>query len=97
MQRRKPSVVVRECSGKKLIKIKFSMQWPTKANDLKVTNFKTPKRLDLFLSGVLASNPDAVTDRIARLKLFFSQDLIYAGMYSNFLTSFCYIFRNTTS
>ena len=51
--------------------IKFSMQWPPKTEDLKVTHFKIPKFLNLFLTGVLASNPEAVTDCIAYLKLSF--------------------------
>ena len=78
-----------------IIDIKLNMQWPTKTDVLKVTNFKIPKLLDSFLTGVLASNPGANTDRIARLKLSFNQDLIIRVCI--ILTFFCYIFRNTTS
>ena len=75
-----------------IIDIKFSMQWLPKTDDLKVTNFNIPTLLNSFLNGVLASTPEAVTDR---LKLLLSQDLTYAGMY--YLNFFVKIFRNTIS
>ena len=78
-----------------IIDIKFSMQWPPKTDDLKVTNFNIPTLLNTFLTGVLVSTPEVVTDCIARLEMSFSQDLTYAGMY--YLNFFIKIFRNTIS
>ena len=57
------------------------MQWSPKTEDVRVTHFKTPTLLNLFLTGGLASNAESVTDHITRLKLSFSQDLAYAGLY----------------
>lgn len=94
MQKRKPSVTLRERSNRKLqicmqwpvcsvysVCNIFSMQWPPKTEDLRVTHFKTPTLQNLFLTGRLTSNPEAVTDHITRLKLSFSQDLTYVGLY----------------
>ena len=54
------------------------MQWSPRADDLKVERFAIPTHLDYFLINLLSSN-QVITNRIARLKLSSSEDLIYVG------------------
>ena len=63
---------------KEIADISYKMQWPPRADDLKVERFTIPTHLDYFLTNLLSSN-EVITDRIACLKLSFSQDLICAG------------------
>ena len=63
---------------KEIADISYKMQWPPRVDDLKVERFTIPTHLDYFLTNLLSSN-EVITDRIACLKLSFSQDLIYAG------------------
>ena len=65
----------------------YKMEWPPKADDLKVENFTLPTHLDSFLTNLLSTNTDVITDRVARLKLSFGQDLTYAGNIKNFMFS----------
>ena len=59
----------------------YKMEWPPKADDLNVENFTLPTHLDSFLTNLLSPNTDVITDRVARLKLSFGQDLTYAGKF----------------
>ena len=65
---------------KEIVDISCKMQWLPRADDLEDERFTGPKHLDYFLTNLLPSN-EVITDRVARLKLSFSQDLIYEGTY----------------
>ena len=72
--------------------IDYRMPWPPKPPDLNVLNFVNPQHLDLFLSTLLLSDSNKMTDRISRLKLSFGQDLTYAGLSSELITR-CFFIR----
>ena len=62
--------------------IKSKMSWPPTPNDLDMWNFSNPTNLDLFLTMILNGKEDKEpTDRVARLKSSFGQDICYAGTY----------------
>ena len=55
------------------------MPWPPQASHLTVESFKMPERLNYFLQKLLSGKyTDTNSPRLSRLKLSFSQDLIYA-------------------
>lgn len=70
---------------KEITDTSYEMQWPPRADDLKFERFIIPTHLDSFLTVLLSSN-EVITDRVARLKLSFSQDLIYAVHNGKLLT-----------
>ena len=55
------------------------MPWPLQASRLRVESFKIPERLNYFLQKRFSGKyTDTDSPRASRLKLSFSQDLIYA-------------------
>ena len=60
----------------------YTMPWPPSPEDLNAIDFQIPKHLDLFLTVLLSGNLNVPSDQVDRLKLWFAQDVIYAGMFS---------------
>ena len=56
------------------------MSWPPQPSDLQAEKFIIPSRLDTFLKIVLTGSihNNQISGRIARLKLSFAQDIVYA-------------------
>lgn len=64
---------------KEIKSVKYRMPWPPNPKDLEVSSFKNSIHLDSFLNQLLSSNEGDTSNRVARLKLSFGQDLTYAG------------------
>ena len=68
-----------ETLQKEVTNIQNEMPWPPQASHLTVESFKMPERLNYFLQKLLSGKyTDTNSPRLSRLKLSFSQDLIYA-------------------